>query len=126
MVEGGTTIGAKEGDGGGAATQTWRRPPLELTNNVLPSGLMATSSGQSNCAASPTPSAVPSVPLPASVVTAPLATSTRRILLFIQSATNSAPPSGLTAMPAGLANCAASPTPSASPSSPLPASVVTP
>ncbi|EOD18498.1 hypothetical protein EMIHUDRAFT_196809 [Emiliania huxleyi CCMP1516] len=35
--------------------------------------------GSQNCAASPTPSASPPSPLPAIVVTAPVATSTRRI-----------------------------------------------
>ena len=37
-MEGGTTLGAKEGGGGEAPTQTWRRPPLEPTNSVLPVG----------------------------------------------------------------------------------------
>ena len=37
-MEGGTTLGAKEGGGGEAPTQTGRRPPLEPTNSVLPVG----------------------------------------------------------------------------------------
>ena len=47
-------------------------------------------------------SALPSVPLPASVVTAPVATtSTRRILWLSMSETNNAPPSELMATPWG-------------------------
>mmetsp|Transcript_7156 Transcript_7156/g.22970 ORF Transcript_7156/g.22970 Transcript_7156/m.22970 type:complete len:220 (-) Transcript_7156:123-782(-) len=124
-VEGGTTIGAKVGGGGGADTQTWRRESSALqTRRVLPSVLMATPNGWSNCAMPPMPSALPSV-LPATVVTTPVATSNRRILLLGASATNRALPSGLTATPIGCVNCAAPPTPSAMPGVPLPARVVT-
>ena len=93
-VEGGTTIGAKEGGGGGADTQTWRRESFALqTRRALPSGLTATPVGLLNRAAPPTPSARPAV-LPATVVTTPVATSTRRILWLPKSTTNSALPSG--------------------------------
>ena len=37
-MEGGTTLGAKEGGGGEAPTQTGRRPPLEPRYSVLPVG----------------------------------------------------------------------------------------
>ena len=80
-VEGGTTSGAKEGGGGGAATQTWRRAePSMRPKSVVLSALVARATGYSNCAAPPTPSPLPLAPLPASVVTAPVATSTRRIM----------------------------------------------
>ena len=85
-------------------------------SGALPSGLMARLCGKWNCTASPTPCASPFSPLPASVVTAPVATSARRILWLNMSATSSTLPSGLIAMPLGPSNRAPSPTPSASPS----------
>mmetsp|Transcript_5203 Transcript_5203/g.15363 ORF Transcript_5203/g.15363 Transcript_5203/m.15363 type:complete len:208 (-) Transcript_5203:186-809(-) len=98
--------------------------PQSATKSARPSGLRARPYGYWNRAASPTPSMLPWPTPPASVVTAPLATSTRRILALPVSATKSVPPSGLRARYVGPLKCAATPTPLALPLEPLPARVV--
>ena len=72
-----------------------------VTKSAAPSAVIVTPNGYLNRAAPPTPSASPLSPLPASVVTAPVATATRLILWFQRSATKSALPSGLIVMPDG-------------------------
>ena len=94
------------------------------TNSVAPSLLSASPLGQPSSAAAPAPSASPSSPLSARVVTVPVAMSSYLILLLLPSATNSVAPSTLSASASGPSNSAAAPAPSASPSSPLPARVV--
>jgi hypothetical protein len=90
---------------------------------VLPSAEYATPRGFENEAALPVPSAKP-LPLPASVVTAPVATSISRTRLLFASATAMVLPSAEYARAAGLLKKAALPVPSAKDPN-LPASVVT-
>ncbi len=95
--------------------------PASLTYSTLPAASRATPRGWENVAAVPMPSALPVAALPASVLTAPLATPTARTLLFCQSPTYSTPAGCHTAVE-GRLNWATAPTPSAKPHTPLPAS----
>jgi hypothetical protein len=81
--------------------------------------------GKLNCALVPLPSAKPQVPLPASVVTADEERSMARILHPDCSTMKAALPSEASAIPVGLVNIAAVPTPLLPPATPLPAIVET-
>ena len=94
-------------------------------------GSSASPRGPAKVAAEPTPSAPPAAPFPASVVTAALATSMRRMALLFPvpvqpqlSATKSSP-LGCHAALVGALNCAAAPSPSTKPGAPLPAKAAT-
>jgi len=121
-----------------AGVTTRTRLLLRSATHTLPvAASSARPHGRLNCADVPTPSAVPEfcggmpgmpptdAAPPASVVTAPLATTTLRTALFDSSATYRVAPDASTATPRGLLNCAAAPAPSAKPDEPLPASDVT-
>jgi hypothetical protein len=92
---------------------------------VLPSAEYATPKNELNEAALPVPSAKVAPPLPARVVTAPVATSISRARLLAWSATAMVLPSAEYATPRGTLNEASLPVPSAKAPLPLPAIVVT-
>ena len=100
-----------------------RLPACSATYSTLPLLSRATPRGEEKVASAPTPLLPPAVPLPARVLTAAVAVSTRRTRLFCQSATYNSP-LGCHTAEVGI-NLALVPLPSAKPHVPLPASVVT-
>ena len=100
-----------------------RRLLPRSATSTLPPSVTATPYGELKAAAVPSPSAKLGAPVPAIVVTTP-AGVTRRMRCPVASATATSPLANA-ATPAGFENCAAAPVPSAPPSAPPPASVVT-
>jgi hypothetical protein len=100
-----------------------RLPVISDTNRVAPAASRAAPQGLENVAKAPGPSAPPGAPVPASVDTAPPAST--RTLLFALSTMNTAPVAGATATDAGRLKLALSAGPSAAPATPVPASVLT-
>ena len=91
---------------GNTTRMTW----LDVSHTyTVPEASTAMPDGPLNCAVLPTPSVDPAADLPANVVVLPMV-STLRIMLLAASATNATPP-GPSAMPYGLLNEAAVPTP---------------
>merc|ERR1740124_1643999 len=98
------------------SSETSAKPPL---------GSIATPNGRLNLALLPAPLPKPAVPLPASVVTTPVAISTRRMRWLLWSVTSAKTPLGSIATPIGRLNLALLPAPLPKPVESLPASVVT-
>merc|ERR1740124_225351 len=96
------------------SSETSAKPPL---------GSIATPNGRLNMALLPA-TLTPVEPLPASVVTTPVAVSTRRMRWFQKSETSAKTPLGSIATPVGRLNLALLPAPLPKPAVPLPASVV--
>ena len=92
--DGGAGIGGTEGsggyDGGNGYSARGRNCRIlwpSATSTSIPLGVDAIPTGDVKVATSEPPSADPLAPLPATVVTAPLLTSTRRMILLSLSAT---------------------------------------
>jgi hypothetical protein len=111
----GTPLLHHEPRGQGAHTALLSKNPADCVNTRSPEGDAMMGLGELRFASAPKPTPAPATPLPATVVTQPRATSTRRTRCPAISVTNSIAPEEDRETPMGLLNAAADAGPSAKP-----------